>query len=64
MARELKKTTNVNPQIAARDIVRNHTRIEINKNIDLALKTALDAADSHEARVEILLLQIVRNTKP
>ena len=64
MARELKKTTNVNPQIAARDIVRNHTRIKINTDIDTDLKTALDAADSHEARVEILLLQIVRNTKP
>ncbi len=59
-----KNQLTVNPQTATRKIRTDNAKSKINVDIDSDLIIALDAADSHEARIEILLLQIVRNTAP
>jgi len=59
-----KNKLTTNPQSVDRKILTDNAKKEIDKVLDTANKGELNKADSGQSRIELLLTQIARNTKP
>ena len=62
MAKEVEYETRSSAQKQKKDDKEKKAKDEIKKVLDNDLLDALEDSDSHETKVELLLLQIARNT--
>ncbi len=60
---EVTKESRLSKQKIAKDEKKDKAAKEFKKDLDSDLITALEESDNHEARVELLLTQIIRELK-
>ena len=62
MADRRTKGSGADPQGTKRKVEAGRAKVEIDKVLDRDLSDQLNLSDTHEARVELLLTQIAKNT--